>query len=117
MKRILLGLLLMGSILLAKEPVSWGVLKGDIRSYYPNISISNTYLISNASTTGITSNKPQSLMDTQNSFMNSFLKSAKDSCKNNYGYALDHFETKYITFGEYANTFIFVSANIVCFDK
>lgn len=49
--------------------------------------------------------------------MNSFLESAKESCKNNYGYALDHFETKYTTFGDYANTFIFVSANVVCFDK
>jgi hypothetical protein len=117
MQKFLIGLLLVGSSLLAKEPVSWGVLKGDIRSYYPNISITNTYLISNSSTTGITASKPQALMDAQSSFMNSFLEEAKKSCKNDYGYALDHFQIQYTTFGDYSNTFIFVSANVVCFDK
>ena len=117
MKKLLIGLLLVSSSLLATEPVSWGVLKGDIKSYYPNISINNTYLISNSATTGITASKPQSLVDTQNSFMTSFRESAKKSCKDSYGYALDHFQVQYTTFGEYSNTFIFVSANVVCFNR
>jgi hypothetical protein len=116
-KKLLLTVLLIGSSLFAKEPVWWGVSKGDLKSYYPNISVTNAYLISNSATTGITASKPQSLMDTTNSFMNNFKKEAKRSCKNSYGYALDHFQTQYTTFGEYSNTFIYVSANVVCFNK
>ena len=117
MKTFLLLTLFFISSLVAKEPVSWGVLKGDIRSYYPSIRINNTYIVSNSATTGITKSKPQALYDTESDFMDDFLKSAKKSCKDSYGYALDHFQTQYTTFGQYSNTFIYVSANIVCFEK
>ena len=49
--------------------------------------------------------------------MNDFKKSAKESCKKSYGYALDHFQTQYTTFGDYSNVFIYVSANVVYFNK
>ena len=117
MKKILISLLLVATTLLATEPVLWGVLKGNIKTYYPNITVTNAYLISNSSTTGITASKPQALVDAQNSFRDDFLKSAKESCKDSYGYALDNFQVQYTTFGDYSNTFIYVSANVVCLEK
>ncbi len=117
MKKLSLCVLLLGSSLLAKDPVWWGAQKGDVKSYYPNISITNAYAISNSATTGITASKPQSLIDTTNNFISDFKEIAKESCKDSYGYALDHLNTQYTTFGDYSNVFIYVSANVVCFEK
>ncbi len=117
MKKIVLGILLVGISLYAKEPISYGIFKGSIKSYYPNLKVTNVFLMSNSSTTGMTKNKPQTLIDTSIKFVKSFSKDAKKECKNSYGYAIDNVNTKYTTFGDYSNTFIYVSANIVCFNK
>ena len=117
MKKVLLVSLLAVVGLMAKEPVSYGILKGDIKSYYPSIRVTNAFLVSNTLTTGIVQSKPQALYDTTMKFVQGFADQAKRSCKDSYGYAIDHVDTKYTTFGEYGNTFIYVSANIVCFDR
>ena len=114
MKKAILVMLLVASSLLAKEPLFYGTMKGDIRSYYPEVKVSNAYMVSNTLTTGITGNKAQSLYDATSNFVKDFKIQAKKSCKDSYAYALDNVETQYTTFGEYANTLIYVSLNIVC---
>jgi len=116
-KKTLVLLLLASLSLFAKEPVWGGVTKGDIRSYYPHISVTNVYVLNNSATTGITKSKPQALIDTTKNLVDDFQQIAKESCKDSYGYALDHYETQYTTFGDYDNTFIYVSVNVICFDK
>ena len=117
MKKIILTMLLLGASLCAKEVISYGTFKGNIKLYYPDLKITNAFLISNSATTGLTKNKPQALIDKSMEFMKSFSKRGKEDCKNSYGYAIDNVNTQYTTFGDYSNTFIYVSANIVCFNR
>lgn len=115
MKKIALSTLLMAGIAFAK-PIQYGILKGNVKTYYPNVTISNSFEVSNVSTSGITANKAQTLYDIKNKFLKGFKKDAKENCKNNKAYAIDNVNLSFDTFGDYNNMLVYVSANIVCID-
>ena len=116
MKRIILGLIVLLSVGFAKEPVNWGIVKGNAKIYFPHIKVQNSYIVQNSATTGIKDGLPTRLNDTSFELLESFQITAKKSCKKNYGYLLDNVNSKYQTFGDYNNILVFVSANVVCFD-
>jgi len=113
MKKIVLGLLLLVSLGFS-TPINYGIFYGSLKDYMPNTNVTNVFFMHSSATTGIKDGFTKSLNDTIFKLLNGFSDYAKNSCKDDSGYAIDNIHINNQVFGEYNNQLLYVSANVVC---
>lgn len=101
-----------------KVPQSWGVFRGNVVEYSPQLKVSNMIPYYNVATTGIaTQGIPSAIVDSASSLMKDAQSEAKKSCAGSDYYAIDNWNVTAGTFGQYNNGLVTYSCNIVCLNK
>lgn len=114
-KAIVLTLFILISSLSA-EPLNFGIMKGNIKMYFPSIKIKNATTYVRTVTSGIKGKKVDLVSNSISNTIQNFSKQAEKLCGQDKAFALDNFNTDISTFGKYDNVLIVVSANAICFD-